>query len=60
MLEALRPLRALRSLDFIGDDLAEMEPSFDAGTLTSFNTASMVFEILCLLAEARTARRAAD
>jgi guanidinopropionase len=27
-------------------------PPFDVGTITSFNGASVLFEILCLLAEA--------
>jgi len=56
--EALRLLRALRGLDFVGGDLVEVAPSFDTGTLTAFNGASILFEILCLLAEARVARTA--
>ena len=51
-LEALRLLRALRGIDFIGGDLVEVAPPFDVGTLTSFNGASILFEILCLLVEA--------
>ena len=50
--EALRLLRALRGIDFIGGDLVEVAPSFDPGTLTAFNGASMLFEILCLVEEA--------
>jgi len=57
-LEALRLLRGLRGLDFIGGDLVEVAPSFDVGTLTSFNAASILFEQLCLLAEARVLRSA--
>ncbi len=56
MREALRLLRGLRGLDFVGADLVEVAPSFDNGTLTSFNGASILFELLCLLAEARAAR----
>ena len=52
MREALRLLRALRGLDFIGGDLVEVAPSFDPGTLTAFNGASILFEILCLVEEA--------
>lgn len=52
-LAAIRLLRALRGLDFVGADLVEVAPPFDTGTLTSFNAASILFEILCLLAEAR-------
>ncbi len=55
-IEALHLLRALRGLDFIGGDLVEVAPSFDPGTLTAFNGASVLFEILCLLVEARKAR----
>ena len=56
--EALRLLRALRGIDFIGGDLVEVAPSFDPGTITAFNGASMLFEILCLVEEAwRTRER---
>ena len=57
-LEAIRLLRGLRGLDFVGGDLVEVAPSFDVGTLTSFNGASVLFEILCLLVEARSLRLA--
>ncbi|MBV9655842.1 MAG: arginase family protein, partial [Acetobacteraceae bacterium] len=56
MREALRILRGLRGLDFVGADLVEVAPSFDPGTLTAFNGASVLFELLCLLAEARAKR----
>jgi guanidinopropionase len=56
-LQALRLLRALRGIDFVGGDLVEVAPPFDAGGLTAFNGASVLFEILCLLAEAREGRR---
>ncbi len=56
-LQALRLLRELRGLDFVGGDVVEVAPSFDVGTLTSFNAASVLFEILCLLVEALEARR---
>lgn len=55
-LAAIRMLRALRGVDFVGGDLVEVAPSFDTGTLTAFNGASVLFEILCLLAEARQRR----
>lgn len=58
-LEAIRLLRALRGLDIIGGDLVEVAPSFDPGTITAFNGASILFEMLCLLAEARVSRAAA-
>lgn len=56
-LEALRLLRALRGIDFIGGDLVEVAPPFDVGTITSFNGASILFEMLCLLVEAWQQRR---
>jgi guanidinopropionase len=55
-IEALRLLRALRGLDFIGADLVEVAPGFDPGTITAFNAASLLYEILCLVTEAREAR----
>ena len=54
-LEALRLLRELRGIDFVGGDLVEVAPPFDVGGLTAFNGASILFEILCLLVEARNA-----
>ncbi|MCX7179949.1 MAG: arginase family protein, partial [Proteobacteria bacterium] len=39
-IEALRLLRGLRGLDFVGGDLVEVAPGFDPGTLTAFNGAS--------------------
>ena len=56
VIEALRLLRSLRGVDVVGGDLVEISPPFDIGTLTSFNGASILFEILCLLAEARQKR----
>ncbi len=58
-LEALRLLRALRGVDFVGADLVEVAPPFDIGGLTAFNGASILFEILCLIAEAWQARAVA-
>jgi guanidinopropionase len=55
-LEALRLLRALRGLDFVGADLVEVSPPFDVGGLTAFNGASILFELLCLLVEAWQSR----
>ncbi len=55
-IEALRLLRELRGLDFVGGDLVEVSPPFDPGTITAFNGASILFEILCLLVEAHAAR----
>lgn len=57
VLQALRLLRELRGIDFVGGDLVEVAPPFDVGTLTAFNGASLLFEILCLLTEAWGARQ---
>ena len=57
-LEALRLLRELRGIDFVGGDLVEVAPPFDVGSLTAFNGASVLFEILCLLAESWERRQA--
>ncbi len=58
MIEALRILRGLRGVDLIGGDLVEVSPPFDVGNLTAFNGASVLFEMLCLLAEAWQTRQA--
>jgi guanidinopropionase len=57
-IEALRLLRGFRGLDFVGADLVEVAPPFDVGTITAFNAASLLFEILCLVTEAWQARKA--
>ena len=58
-LEAQRLLRELRGVDFVGADLVEVSPPFNSAGLTALNAANLLFEILCLLAEARQARGAA-
>jgi len=52
-IEALRLLRGLIGLRFVGGDLVEVSPPFDVGGITAFHGATMLFEILCLLAAAR-------
>lgn len=49
--EAMEILRGLRSLNFIGADMVEVSPPFDVGNLTSLTGATVMYEILCLLAE---------
>ncbi len=53
MLEALRLVRGLTGLNFVGGDVVEVSPPFDIGGITALHGAAMLFEILCLLAEAR-------
>lgn len=56
MIEAQRMIRGLRGLDFVGADLVEVSPPFDHAGLTAFNGASLLFEIMCVVAAARSAR----
>ncbi len=55
MIEAMRIVRDLTGLRFVGGDLVEVSPPFDVGGITAFHGASMLFEILCVLAAARMA-----
>ena len=49
--EALRLLRGLRGLDLIGGDVVEVAPPFDPSGNTALVGATLMYEILCLLAE---------
>jgi guanidinopropionase len=49
--DALRLLRGLRGLDLIGGDVVEVAPPFDQTGNTALVGATLMFEILCLLAE---------
>jgi guanidinopropionase len=55
--EAVFMLRLLRGLNIVGADVVEVSPPFDVGGLTALNGASMMFELLCVLADARAARK---
>ena len=48
--QALGMLRALRGLDIAGADLVEVSPPFDNGGITAWLGASVLFEIMCLMA----------
>ena len=50
-------LRRLSGLDIIAADLVEVSPPFDQSGGTAWVGASMMFEMLCPLAEAVHARR---
>ena len=54
--EAQRMIRGLQGLDLIGGDVVEVCPPFDPSGNTAIVGATMMFEILCLLAEARSRR----
>jgi len=49
--EALRLLRGMRGLDLIGGDVVEVAPPFDPNGNTALVGATLMYEILCLLAE---------
>jgi guanidinopropionase len=51
--EAQRMLRGLRGLKLVGADVVEVAPPFDMSGGTALIGANMMFEILCLMAEAR-------
>ena len=57
--EALRLMRGLRGLDLVGGDVVEVAPPFDQTGNTALVGASIMFEILCLLAEAVAQRKGA-
>jgi guanidinopropionase len=51
--EAMRMLRGLRGLNLVGADVVEVSPPYDSAGITAIAGATMMFEILCLLAESR-------
>jgi agmatinase len=51
--EALQVLRGLRGLKVMGGDLVEVSPPFDTAGITALAGATLMFEILCLAADAR-------
>ena len=48
--ETLTIIRALKDLNFIGFDVVEVLPAYDAGEITSYLAANIVFEYLSILA----------
>lgn len=54
-LEAQLLLRGLRGLEIVAADLVEVSPPFDQGGITALAAANLMFEMLCLMAEARIA-----
>ncbi|MEM7123210.1 MAG: agmatinase [Pseudomonadota bacterium] len=55
--EAQHLLRGLQGLDLIGGDVVEVAPPFDPSGNTALVGATMMFEILCLLADSVAQRR---
>jgi guanidinopropionase len=56
-LEAQLMLRGLRGLDLVGGDVVEVAPPFDPTGNTALVGASIMFEILCVVADAVAARK---
>lgn len=49
--QALQVVRALRGLNIVGADMVEVSPPFDLGGATSYLGMSVMFELLCVMAE---------
>ncbi len=56
-LEAQLMIRGLRGLDLVGGDVVEVSPPFDQTGNTALVGATMMFEILCVVADARFGER---
>ncbi|MFJ3412299.1 agmatinase [Pseudomonas protegens] len=50
-LQAQQMIRGLRSLNLVGADVVEVSPPFDVGGATALVGATLMFELLCILAE---------
>ena len=57
--EAQQMIRGLRGLDLVGGDVVEVAPLLDPSGNTALVGATMMFEIMCVLAEATAKRRGA-
>jgi len=55
--EAQALLRGLRGLNLIGADVVEVSPPFDSSGNTALVAATIMYEILCLLAESKAYRK---
>ncbi len=56
--EAQRMLRGLQGLDIVGGDVVEVSPPFDQTGMTALVGATMMYEILCVMADAIARRKA--
>jgi guanidinopropionase len=56
-LQAQLMIRQLQGLDLVGADMVEVSPPFDPSGVTALTGASIMFELLCVLADAVAARR---
>jgi guanidinopropionase len=55
--EAVFMVRLLRGLDIAGADVVEVSPPFDPSGYTAYNAANIMWELLCVMAEAVSQRR---
>jgi len=51
--DALRLVRGLRGIDFVGFDLVEVQPQYDSGEVTSLLAGTLLHEFLALIALGR-------
>ena len=51
--DALRLVRGLRGIDFVGFDLVEVQPQYDSGEVTSLLAGTLLHEFLALIALCR-------
>ena len=56
-LQAQHLVRGLQGLNLIGADVVEVSPPFDQGGATALVGATMMFELLCVLADSIATRR---
>ncbi len=57
MYEAQKMIRSLQGLHLVGGDVVEVAPPFDPTGNTALNAATIMFEILCVLADSIASRR---
>jgi guanidinopropionase len=55
MREAQGMVRALAGMDIVGADMVEVSPPFDPGGVTAMNGATIMFELLCVMAQGKAA-----
>jgi guanidinopropionase len=49
-------LRSLQGRNLVGADICEVAPCYDPTGMTSVVAANLMFELLCVLADARASR----
>ena len=57
LLEAQQMIRGLEGMNLVGGDVVEVAPPFDVGGMTALVGATLMFEILCVLAKSIADRR---